>query len=826
MNGASNTSFPPPASSLETESDVEQKFLAPLLMNDRPFGLSIPTTCLFTKANIRAFTIGKGTSAKLYYPDYLAVFLGLPLLVVEAKAPTVDDLAEAAREARLYAAEINASYPHGLNPCRYCLVSNGLHTELRMSDCDEILHSFTLDQAHFGALAFTSLIETIGQNALKKVAADLQAKFRPRKFERPLNLIGGTSARDERIEYNQFGKLLTSRFQNLFNPSSWEDRQRIVHDAYVPSRRRTRYVDEIDGLIRASAPPVAREAQLVEDTSAPTEITTRLAKPNELKNKILLLIGAVGSGKSTFVDYLQEVALPPEMMAATAWVRIDLNEAPISPNEIYSWCREVLLKGLRETSPDVDLVTPEGVRKLYKREVADFDSLEGALFPRDSTEYKTRFADLITKLRQDRSGTLKAMERFLCTSRNRLLVVGLDNCDKRSRDEQLLMFQVAKWIQQEVRCLVILPLRQETFENHRHEPPLDTALKDLIYRIEAPPFQEVLTKRLNLVLAAAKVAGGSGQLRYQMSGATVELSYDKLERYLRLMMGSLFEYQHYGRKIIIGLAGWDIRRAFEIFLEFCRSGYISESDIFRSQATGEHQFLHQGVLARVLLRTNRRFYEGDQSFVKNIFQPDPTSDSPDSFLRYNILSWLRHRRKEPGPSGIRGFHRLGDLASDLVAHGANPDVVLEQCHYLAKARCILSEHLRTDRLSCDDLIAITPAGHVHLELAHRDPHYLAACAEDCWMADYGLVEEMRRRMSITPHWKSLAWPITLDSALDFVRYLKAQQKASPAVSAPFLAVSDQHSWQLDLDIIETSVQREIDADRFRHQNKTQPRPWV
>jgi len=78
------------------------------------------------------------------------------------------------------------------------------------------------------------------------------------------------------------------------------------------------------------------------------------------------------------------------------------------------------------------------------------------------------------------------------------------------------------------------------------------------------------------------------------------------------MMGALFDHKQYGRKIIVGLAGWNIRKAFEIFLEFARSGYIRENDIFQQQASNNQvPNLSQGVVVKVLFRTNRRYYNGD-----------------------------------------------------------------------------------------------------------------------------------------------------------------------------------------------------------------------
>jgi hypothetical protein len=319
--------FPPSAETLNNEADVEQKVIWPLLITPRPHGLGIPISSIFIKADIRRLKIGKGESSKLYYPDYAISISGIPLLLVEAKAPGID-LDEAAREIRLYAIETNASYPPNVNPCRFCVVSNGLKTELRAWDAEEIIVSFTLQTASPASENFANFVDLLALPTLSVEAAKTHKKARSERLERPVNLVGGTSMRDERIEFNDFGKLLISKFQNLFNPNTWEDRQRIVKNAYVPSRRRERYVDEIDHIIKAVAPPLMREAKLIEDTSKPDEITERFRSAQELKNKILLLIGVVGSGKSTFVDFLQEVALSP-LKEKLAWVRLDLNEAPI-----------------------------------------------------------------------------------------------------------------------------------------------------------------------------------------------------------------------------------------------------------------------------------------------------------------------------------------------------------------------------------------------------------------------------------------------------------------------------------------------------------------
>ncbi len=769
--------FSPNPADLTTESDVEQKFAFPLLTSQRPHGLGFPDAEIFTKPNIREFQIGKGTTAKLYYPDYLVTILGLPVLIVEVKKPG-EDLVAAACEARLYATELNACYPPGLNPVKFCIVTAGINTQLRAWDSEEILAQFPLDQVGPAHPAFGQFTRLLAFDSLRAHAAAVHAPNKPHRHFRAVSLIGGQTAQNEQIPFNDFGRVLAANFQSIFDPGSYEDRQKVVRDAYVGSPRKQRYLGEIDRIIRNSSPVLAAEVPLIQDPAAPVEVTRRFADLPSLRNKILLLVGAVGCGKSTFVDHLREVSLPDDLKQQTAWVRIDLNPAPVTKDEIYQWLRQQLMAGIRATSRDIDTTTLDNLKILYRQQVQEFQKGEGALFPCDSAPYNDRLADLLAALKQDHVVTIRCLEQFLCTGRGRLLIIVLDNCDKRDRDEQLLMFQVAKYIQQEIRCLVILPLRHQTFENHRHEPPLDTALKDLVYRIEPPPFQEVLKKRLRLVISETRRIGPRS-LSYLAGGATIQLPVEKLERFLHAMMGSLFDHKQYGRKIITGLAGWNIRKAFEIFLEFCRSGYIREGDIFERQVkSGDPEALPQATVARVLLRTNRRYYDGDHSFVKNLFQCNPADPHPCSFLRYWILAWLRAQGAHPGPSGVRGYHRQGDLIRDLLSIGADPDAVRVECRYLATAGCVIAEHLRVSHIDDCDLIAITPAGHVHLELAYHDFFYLAACSEDSWVTDYGLAGAVCQRTTKQPFYYGLSWKNTLDNACAFCEYLRPSQENS------------------------------------------------
>lgn len=754
---------------LKNESDVEQKFIYPLLVTPSPTGLGLPPAVIQTKVNIRRLSIGKGADQKLYFPDYLVITSGLPVAVIEAKHPS-EDLEEGYREARLYAAELNSLFPHDANPARYVIASNGVELWFGFSDQAAPLEKAACADLGVYSPSIARLIEELGWNNLSSYAEKIARNFRATAYFKPRKLLGGAILQNEEVGQNSFGTTVTSAIASVFNPESKEDRAFIARNGYVPSQRRERYIEPIDKVIRAARPPSETHATQLEDSSKPKEVIQKLKEQRALEHKVLLLIGSVGSGKSTFIDYLQEVALPEELRSATVWCRLNMNAAPVSASEIYSWLREELIVATRASLPDIDFDDLDVIRRLYGVELAKFSKGVGQLYASQPEIYNVKLAEELQRLMADRQLTANCHVRFTCGERQKLCLIVLDNCDKKTRDEQLLMFEAAQWLQKEFRCLVILPLRDDTYDNHRDQPPLDTALKDMVFRIEPPLFQQVLVKRVQLALL--ELTSDSGEkLHYKLpNGFSVEYPKSEQAFYLLSILKSLFEHDRFARRLIVGLAGRNMRRALEIFLEFCKSGYIGDDQIFRiRQSEGDYTLpFHQ--VATVILRMNRRFYDGDHSYIKNLFGANINDATPGFFCRYLILRWLCDRLKSVGPAGLEGYFPKAEIKKAILPYGLDPGAVDREFNYLLAAQCIIAEHLRTDGVADEDLVRLGPAGYVHLDLV-GNVNYLAAVAEDTFFDDRMQAERVAQRIkTVGSH---LHLKTAVENATEVVDYLDA-----------------------------------------------------
>jgi hypothetical protein len=790
----------PKASDLLNESDVEQKLVYPLLVAAKPFGFGIPHSSIHTKANIKRFKIGKGTSEKLYYPDYLLVFSGLPLVVIEAKTPG-ENLSEAFREARLYAVELNASFATGINPVSLIVATDGKKTLAGPVDQDVPIHNLSLSDLSSTSEKMAKLQDAMAGNVLAATAASIQRSMKAKPGRRPRSLLGGGMVQNEEIQQNSFGTTISTDFSHIFNPSTPDERSFLAKNGYIHSRRRERYVEPIDRVLRAAKPNSSVQSQKIEDSGKPLEILQKFKNPKPLEKKVLLLIGSVGSGKSTFVDYLQEVAIPKDVMESTLWCRLNMNSAPVTPSEIYNWLRQQIIESCRAAYPNKNFDDLDVIMQVFAPEINKFKIGVGRLYEGDQVVYNKELAKYIAEFQNDAKINTTAHIRFCCGNANRLLVIVLDNCDKRLRDEQLLMFEVAQWMQAEFRALVILPLREETYDNHRSQPPLDTALKDLVFRIEPPLFQHVLVRRVQMSLNELMQQGKKSFSYNLPNGFRVEYPASDQGYYLSSMLKSIFEHDRYVRRMIVGLAGRNIRRAMEIFLEFCNSGYIGEDQIFKiRQSEGQH-ILPLNIVARVLLRSNRRFYDSDNSYMKNIFSANMQDDLPNYFVRMMILRWLESKFKLAGTGGLKGYYPKLTLKTALVPHGISEEVLDREIDFLLKAQCIIAEHLRVDTVADEDLLRLAPAGFVHLE-SIGNVEYLAAIAEDTWFNDVQTAERIAERISNDK--SHFSAQNTAKNARDLHDYLK-QIKDQAFPSANIFLTDNDYSELTDLSGAEKGI---------------------
>ena len=751
-------------STLHNESDVEQKIVLPLLTNAVPIGLGFDVSDFITKPNITNIRIGKGSDKKLYFPDYAVILNGIPSVIIEAKTPGAD-LQEALREARLYATEINSDFPTGVNPCLYILVSDGSKVVLSDWDSNEIIT--TVDSNELSAVndQFRILLDKISKRAISQYTYEFRKKHSNiTEYHRPTELLGGKSVRTQSVGANSFGSNISVEYRYLFNPESKDERNGIIHNAYVESKRRNSHISPIDKIVRAAIPRYMSDSIEVKNTAKPTEVTDQLKDLDRIKNGLCVLIGTVGSGKTTFTDYLRLRALPADLRSCTQWISINLNNAPIDSEMIYKWVIDSVLSSLKMENTDVDFDHIDIIQKVHHLAIDDLKKGLGSLYPPNSDKWVEMLVETLSEAKKDKQGNLNLSLKYIQETKNVHHIVVLDNCDKGSRDSQLLMFEVANWLKKVFPCTVFLPMRDTTYETYSSVPPLDTVIKDLVFRIDPPRLEKVLYQRLGYALREAK--SDNSPFHYTITnGARVSCKRSEVSRYLQCVVDSLFQNSNFGR-IVSGLAGRNIRLGLELVLNFCKSGHLSEDEIFKIRHSDGDYRVDNRIISRILFKADRMYYSDGSSAIRNLFFSSRDESAPNPFCRLNILHLLSRKSQTDGPMGYLAVRDVVEL-TQLMGHDSTR--VIEEINILHNDDMLLSESLN-DSIEFSDLITIGPAGRVHLQLL-SDTEYLSTMAEDTLFSERNLALTISKNISGKGKFQRYSSQTELDNAITLLKGL-------------------------------------------------------
>jgi hypothetical protein len=710
-----------------SEGDVETRIVLPLLTQDEYLGISLRD--IRSKQTIAPRDIGKGAKRKVgYVPDYCVYAQSLQTLVIEAKAAAAD-VYGAYSEARLYAGEINRAYPHGLNPCGRVLATNGLRLLAGYWDAEPIVDAAIADLT-VGSPQLDTLVSICGSDALGRHARSVSEHLRSAKFRRPFNQPAGQAQILSRVDPNTFAADLAPILRRYFSSRDQTTDPEIYSRAYISSNEITSYDRILESFLKDR---LARSKARVEVTVSKRRadaLTNTISKFDENRpsaGDLQLVTGGVGAGKSLFARRYKEFLQPEPLREKSHWAFLNFNTAtPQDFLRINDWVCEHFVASLLAESHAVDPRDPIDQERIFATDLADraafYDRMEAAAPTRGALE---RARDL-EAWRQDPLKLTKGIARYLQGDRGENLIVVFDNVDRRETEAQLAAFEAALWLMDQTRALVILQMRDATFEAYKNEPPLDTYRSGQIFHISPPRFIDVVKRRLELSLEEIEREAPE-QVKYKTrSGLQVSYPKRRAGEFLRGIYAELFQKPTNLSRILEALAGRNVRRALDMFMAILTSGHMPEEVIASVvQGSGFRSFPEYRIL-RALMRQDYRFFNNDTGFVANLLHCEPRWVRPSNLLIVEILFYLIGRRKVRGDNGQMGFVAMQRLLTDLEGMGFIAADINDACRFALEKELIEVETSSKSTIRQFDCVKATASGWAHMRLLASRIEYLAA----------------------------------------------------------------------------------------------------
>lgn len=457
-----------------SEGDVELKVVMPLLTNSE--FLAIPRSNIRSKEYLQPKDIDKGTSRrKGYFPDFSVYLEALPICIIEAKSP--QNSAETGyKEACLYALELNKNFGTGQNPCHIVLSTNGI--ELLAGHWDAVPKiRCRVSDISVGSRYLADLQELMGFTTLTSLANYTNSKIRLEKFKRPFNQGEGPALINSKVGNNSFAADISPILRRYFTSHGQQEAPEIWEKAYIASSEVTTYDKALESFLkeRISSAKSAGKKLLSPTKTREGSLETAIRRYDSerpIDGSLQLVTGSVGAGKSLFARRYKEFLQPPEISKKSHWAFLNFNDAPPKLESARQWVCEEFVRSIIQEGAPIDLECADQQERIFAANLKGRQSYYDRMNKVETGRGDLELARDIEQWRQDAEVSAMAISRYLHGDRSENLVVVFDNVDRRSAEEQLECFQLALWFMAKTRALVILSMRDVTYELYKNEPPL------------------------------------------------------------------------------------------------------------------------------------------------------------------------------------------------------------------------------------------------------------------------------------------------------------------------------------------------------------------
>jgi KaiC/GvpD/RAD55 family RecA-like ATPase len=669
------------------------------------------------------------------FVDYVFSVDGIPRLVVEAKKSDVCFQIPLSLKSRKYKLSGIISREKAIiktieQAQKYCIekgvnygiISNGHQfiifeafitgKEWRNRSC-VIYRSLEDVQDNFINFWNTLSKSAVRLHSLRKV---LSGEIAGMKYDRPLDKVHN---KDQKLVRNHLAGILMPFIKYIFEDITDDSKIDILDKCYVYNKSYKATGQQIKSFFVDQLPPQSDKFKIEnfvegKDTAGNFQVNffkcAEFLRKEEPEGSISLLLGGVGSGKTTFLHRFFKIILRPE--EKVLWFYIDFRTAP------------PVLQDFR------NFMITKIVENYEKRYLNDL---------------KDKLAGLdLKKIEPTVEGLTKLFTILKILGYTVSIVV--DNVDRQyplSPETQHRVFQEAQYLTDLLKTITILSLREESFFKANLSGAFD-AYHITKFHIVSPNFHELIANRINFLLEILDLSIAEIGKKIKTRRTLLEPEIQDLKSFFKIIRDSFKTPEgkpKYITRFIQNIAGLDMRRALELFNLFLISGNTKVSEMLGTyKRTGSYQISYHQVIKPIILGESK-YYAANRSHVMNIFDLN-IGYTNTHFLHLKVLKYARDRMQFETSMG-RGYLPISVLKQEAEKISISGEAIEDSLTRLARFKLIVFDHQDPEGVKTASYFGITKTGLYYLEeLSHRFV-YLDHVWMDTPIADENLEREMR-----------------------------------------------------------------------------------
>ncbi|MGD1862348.1 MAG: hypothetical protein ACFB0E_20570 [Leptolyngbyaceae cyanobacterium] len=331
-------------------------------------------------------------------------------------------------------------------------------------------------------------------------------------LEERLYALNYQPTQDVQIAAQQFGTIQWKRttefdeirefYGDFFGPIIGSRLNKMLQKCYIENTKLSQFERDLKHVLQDSTPLFMPEQTQDIDYTKGKAIIDESAQASS--GKVILLVGSVGCGKSTFVSKVVLEANQKNngegnsILSRTAIIRIDLiNESTSIKEEVEPLLWSYIIEEWREyeARKKQNSYSRENLRKLFWRELRDFG--EGEFSGLSEEKFQEKEAEYLFDLKNNHYLFFSRCWKQYHKEGTGVVVI-LDDIDRTSEELQSKVYSFAHKLATKTGVTVILTLREFTFFRAKESGFLDIR-DDKYLHLSSPNLERVISKRIKYV---------------------------------------------------------------------------------------------------------------------------------------------------------------------------------------------------------------------------------------------------------------------------------------------------------------------------------------
>lgn len=454
------------------------------------------------------------------------------------------------------------------------------------------------------------------------------------------------------------------------------------------------------------------------------------------RGELFLLLGGIGSGKTTFIRRYQRT-VGEDLLSKTLWFHIDFLRAPLDPLDLESFVWRTVLEEVRSRFRHLALERRRHIKRIFADDIAVLAETGLRDLASKPDEFDSALSPYLEKWQGNLSEYVPRLLKLAVSTRKLGLVIFIDNVDQLSPAYQAQIFLLAQRITRIVNATTIVVLREESYYTVSIQRAF-TAYTTRKFHIASPRFRRLIGKRIEY---AVNLLSRSPNEIKEIVSTHLEYDREALADFLKIVEHSIFEQNRNIARFIEAICYGNMRLALQMFATFLTSGVTDVDKMLRIYRRDHSYFVAFHEFVKSVMLKDRQYYKEAESPIMNLFDCGAERNA-SHFTALRILRMVLEHRGEYTSEG-QGYVEVGMIVRRFEDVFDDREDVVRTLNRLVTRQLIETNTRSTESIAGASHVRATSAGWYYQRYLVRAFAYLDLVLQDTPLNSLALERELR-----------------------------------------------------------------------------------